>query len=480
MRIQGAWTGLSFSQRVVLGGIVIAVVISLIIFSMWLRKPSFAVLFSDLDITSAGEVAQELEQMGGEYKVTRGGTTILVPAEKVAEFRINLASAGVIHTGGVGYEIFDNNEIGVTDFVQKLNLKRALEGELSRTIGSLTAVDKARIHIVFPKESIFKEGNKPATASVVLNLRRGFSLSQSQILGITNLVAYSVEGLDPQYVAVIDQAGNTLTRAAGEEAPGLSNTQIDIKKRFEGYLASKAEEMLSAVLGPGRAIVRIDADLDFRAIETTKETYDPRTVTRSEQVTEESNTQEGSRNESTVTNYEVNRTVETIYGGGGGINSISVAVFVDGHYSGEGQADGGYTPLTQEELTEIEGIVKNAVGFDPSRNDLIKVVNLQFYSGVAGGIVTKNPVMDWLPGILSKVATVAVLVFLFLLFKKNFGRMFAAGRGFPRYAGPKVSGGGVVPDMQAFEPSLEDRTREVSMKEPEQVVKLVKTWMAEG
>jgi flagellar M-ring protein FliF len=449
---------------------------------LWLRKPSYAVLFSDLDITSAGEVAQELEQMGEDYKVARGGTTILVPAEKVAELRINLASEGVIHTGGVGYEIFDNNEIGVTDLVQRLNMKRALEGELSRTISSLTAVEKARVHIVFPKESIFKNGSQEASASVVVGLRRGYTISQSQILGITNLVSYSVEGLSPDKVTVIDQGGNTLTRSAGEQAPGLGNAQIDIKRRFESYLAGKAEEMLAVALGPGKAIVRVNADLDFRAIETTKETYDPQTVVRSEQVTEESNTQEGSRNESTITNYDINRTVETIIGGGGGIKSLSVAAFVDGHY-GEGGigGTGEYTPLTEEELSGLEDIVKGAVGFDPSRNDVIKIVNVQFYSSGLGDISMKTPVMDWLPGVIAKIGTVAVLLMLFLLLRKNLGRLFSGeGRGIPSFTVPRSMSSGVVKEVSAIEPSLEDRTKEMSGSEPEQVAKLVKTWMAEG
>ncbi|RKZ06445.1 flagellar M-ring protein FliF, partial [bacterium] len=230
-RIQNAWTGFSFSQKVVIGGIVVAVVASIVVFSLWLRKPSYAVLFSDLDISSAGEVSQELEKMGEKYKVTRGGTTILVPSERVAELRINLASSGAITSGTVGYEIFDHNDIGVTDFVQKLNLKRALEGELSRTISSLTSVEKARVHIVFPKESIFKENSRDATASIVVMMKRGYTLSQSQIRGITNLVAYSVQDLKPENVTVVDRNGNLLSSPAQDDALGLSSTQLDIKRK---------------------------------------------------------------------------------------------------------------------------------------------------------------------------------------------------------------------------------------------------------
>ncbi|MBN1164717.1 MAG: flagellar M-ring protein FliF [Candidatus Krumholzibacteriota bacterium] len=479
-RFQGAWTGFSFSQKVILSTIVLAVIVSLVVFSMWLRKPSFAVLFSDLDITNAGEVTQELEQMGEEYRVTRGGTTVLVEADRVAELRIGLASAGVIHPGGVGYEIFDNNEIGVTDFVQQLNLKRALEGELSRTISSLTAVEKARVHIVFSKESIFKQGNQDATASVVVGLKRGYSLNRTQIVGITNLVSFSVEGLSPENVTVLDQTGNTLTRTAADESLGFSNAQIDLKRNLEGYLAGKAEEMLAVVLGPGKAVVRVDADLDFRRIETTKEMFDPQTVVRSEQSTEESNSQEGSRSENITTNYDINKSVERIVGSGGGINSLSVAVFVDGHYQENGP-DGQreYVALSSEELSELEEAVKGAVGFDPSRNDVIKIVNLPFYSTGLENVSGDGSIMEWLPGLIGKIATVCILVLLFLLVRKHLSQMLSQEATFPAFSAGPVAPGGSGPILTQAELSLEERTKNVSRSDPDQVVKLIKTWMAE-
>ncbi len=480
--IQGAWTGFSFSQKITISGIAIAVIVSLLTFGLWLREPSYAVLFSDLDIATAGDVAGELEQMGEDHKVTRGGTTILVPADKVAELRIALASSGAIPSGSVGYEIFDNNEIGVTDFVQKLNLRRALEGELSRTISSLKAVEKARVHVVFPKESIYSAEKREATASVVLDLKQGNALSQSQIQGITNLVSYSVDGLNPENVTVINQFGNTLTGSVGEESHGLTNAQIDIKKGIESYLAGKAEDMLSVVLGSGRSVVRVDADIDYRKTEVVREVFDPNTVVRSEQTTEESNTQEGSTSATSVTNYDINKTVEKIVGGGGGIKSMSVAVFVDGHYEHGGEGgESVYTPLEPGELNEIEEIVKGAVGFDPSRNDMIKVVNLRFHSGeTTGEIGLRTPLMEWLPDLITKVASVSILIFLFLLFRKHLGRLFSGSvRGFAPFTAAKVGPGVSVPEVKVMDRSIEDRSKEVSMREPEQVVKLVKTWMTE-
>ncbi len=487
-RFQGAWDSFSFSQKVVMAGIVLAVVVSLVVFTMWIRKPDYAVLFSDLDIANAGEITQELEQAGVEYKVTRGGTTVLVPSDRVAELRVTLASAGVIHDDQPGYIVLDDQNIGVTDFVQNVNYRRAIEGELARSVSSLTVVEKARVHIVFEKPSIFKDKGQEATASVIVRLKPGQTLNKSQIMGITKLVAFSVEGLDQKNVSIIDQTGTMLTSNNEEEGAGIINSQIEIKRTLEDYLAGKAQEMLEAVLGSGRAIVRVNAEMDFRDVETTREVFDPQTVVRSEQTTEESNEQDGSRSENTTTNYDINRTLETIVGGSGGIKQLTIAVTVDGHYETGEDGNRQYSPLSAAELSELEAIVKSAVGFDPKRNDVIKIVNLQFPSMGVEDITFRTPVMDWLPGVIGKVITMAILVMMFLFFRKHLGQMFSEGTGFSVFRTPAVmrAGGkgmsaapGTLAPITAEE-SLEERTREISSNDPEQVAKLVQTWMAES
>ncbi|MBD3179656.1 MAG: flagellar M-ring protein FliF [Candidatus Latescibacteria bacterium] len=479
-QIQGAWNSMSFSQKVIIGGVAGAVIISLIVFSMWLRKPSYAVLFSDLDARNAGEITSELDKMGTQYKVESGGSTIMVPAEKVARLRISLASSGIIKSGGVGYEIFDSNDIGVTDFIQKVNMKRALEGELARTITEITDVEDARVHIVFPKESIFKGKGRDATASVVLNLRGGGNLDESQVRGVANLVSYGVEGLQPGNVSIIDQNGRTLTGNIEEDVPGVNSTRLKIKEGYERYLAGKAENMLSTALGPGKSVVRVNANLDFREIERRTERYDPETVVRSEQTTTEKNEQDGSESESITTNNEINRTVETIVSDGDGVKSLSVAVFVDGHYSeNEETGETEYAPLTAEEITKLENIVKNAVGFDPSREDMIVVENIRFYSTDVAPESFRTPVMEWLPGVLGKVATIIIIVMLFIFLRKRLGEVFSGGeRSGQALMTSTIPGSGGVVTTQ--EKSLEDRAKEISDNNPEQVAKLVKTWMAEA
>jgi flagellar M-ring protein FliF len=224
----------------------------------------------------------------------------------------------------------------------------------------------------------------------------------------------------------------------------------------------------------------VNANLDFREIERRTERYDPETVVRSEQTTTEKNEQDGSESESITTNNEINRTVETIVSDGDGVKSLSVAVFVDGHYSeNEETGETEYAPLTAEEITKLENIVKNAVGFDPSREDMIVVENIRFYSTDVAPESFKTPVMEWLPGVLGKVATIIIIVMLFIFLRKRLGEVFSGGErsGQALMTSTIPGSGGVV---TAQEKSLEDRAKEISDNNPEQVAKLVKTWMAEA
>jgi flagellar M-ring protein FliF len=265
-----------------------------------------------------------------------------------------------------------------------------------------------------------------------------------------------------------------------DSVAGLSNSQLEVKKRLEDYLAGKAEDLLTAALGPGRAVVRVNAELDFRDIEVTKTTYDPNSVVRSEQTGAESNTQEGSKNETATTNYDINQTVERIVGGGGGITSLSVSVFVDKRPAGgENGAAGEFTPLAAEEIKQLEDIVKGAVGFDARRADVITVVNMPLASVESEGVETKVPVTNWLPGLITKVAAAAILVFLFLVFRKQIQKVFSEERAYPSFAAAIPAQRRKGGDLGAMEASLEERTRELSMNDPDQVVKLVKTWLAE-
>ena len=372
--------GLSFNQKVLLGAVSTASVISITVFSLWLQQEETAVLFTNLSAEDASVALEELAKQDVDAELTNGGATILVPQKAVHRLRVELAGKGIPTNGTVGFEIFDGKQYGLTDFLQNVNFKRALEGELTKTIESLQGIQSARVHLVLPKPSIFKKLDSPATASVVLQLGRGARLQEKQIAGIQSLVAGSVENLAAGQVTVIDQYGKVLSTEIKDGEAGRTESQLALRKEVEGYLAQKAGGMLDLVLGPGRSIVQVDATLNFERIDREREFYDPQnTVVRSEVRNETTDPQTGGSDENSTTNYEINRTVEHIIGETGGVKRLSVAVFVDGNY--EATQDGAtpvHLPLTEVEVAQLRRIVQTAVGLDVERGDQIEIVNMQF------------------------------------------------------------------------------------------------------
>ena len=372
--------GFSFNQKILLGAVVTASVISIAVFSLWLQVEETAVLFTNLSPEDASVALEELAKQDVEAELTNGGTTIMVPRKSVHRLRVELAGKGVPSSGTVGFEIFDGKQYGLTEFLQNVNFKRALEGELTKSIESLQGIQSARVHLVLPKPSIFKKLDSPATASVVLRMGRGARLEDGRISGIQSLVAGSVENLQANQVTVIDQYGKVLSPDIKDGDTGRSENQLALRKEVEGYLAQKAMIMLDRVLGPGRSVVQVDATLNFEKIERERELYDPlNTVVRSEVRNETTDPTSGSSDENSTTNYEINRTVEHIVGETGGVKLLSVAVFVDGKYA-ELQ-DGGaplYQPLTDDEVAQLRRIVQTAVGLNTVRGDQIEIVNMQF------------------------------------------------------------------------------------------------------
>jgi flagellar M-ring protein FliF len=389
--------GLSFNQRVLLGAMATASVISIAVFTLWLQKEETAVLFTNLSPEDAAVAIEELAKQDVSAELTNGGTTILVPRKAVHRLRVDLAGKGVPSSGTVGFEIFDGKQYGLTEFLQNVNFKRALEGELTKSIESLQGIQSARVHLVLPKPSIFKKLDSPATASVVLQLGQGARLQESRINGIQSLVAGSVENLATEQVTVIDQYGKVLSREIKDGETGRSESQLALRKEVEGYLSQKAGAMLDRVLGPGRSIVQVDATLNFEKISSERELYDPQnTVVRSEVRNETNDPETGGSDENSTTNYEINRTVEHIVGETGGVKLLSVAVFVDGHY--EADQDGVaplYLPLTEEEVTQLRRIVQTAVGLNAERGDQIEMVNMQFRQPEISEPVTFTT--NWMP-----------------------------------------------------------------------------------
>src|SRR5574337_1072576 len=281
------WAGLGLAGRalvLLVGGGALA---ALLWIAFSTNRPDMATLFSQLNPSDAGAIVEELKNSKVSYRVVDGGTRILVPSGVVHETRLHLATRGLPQGGGVGFEIFDRTTLGTTDFVQRLNYQRALQGELARTIGQLKEVTAARVHLALPQPSVFTEQEKPATASIVLNLRPGARLTPEQVRGIVHLVSSSVEGLNPDRVTVIDTSGKLIARPAENGLSLTGSGQLETQAGVAAELERRVRTMLDEILGPNKATVRVAAQMDFTSVERTEERFDPRGVIKSEQRTTE-------------------------------------------------------------------------------------------------------------------------------------------------------------------------------------------------
>jgi len=409
-----SFTRLTLAQKIALPILVGGSVLLIVFISKWATRPDYAVLYSGLEQADAASVVEKLKDDKIAFQLSDNGTTVsITPPTLVNEMRLQLASMGLPKGDSVGYELFDDNAFGRTQFVEKLNQVRALQGELVRTIEAIEAVKAVRIHLTTPERSVFVKREVAPTASVLLKLRPGAELNKKQVRGIAHLVASSVERLTPENVTIVDSDGNILNfKRDNEESGGLDATKLEYKRKLEAEYSHRIETMLSEVLGPERALARVTADVDFSKREREEESYDPAgQVVRSSRSSEEraSGADEGgvpgvaanltndptllsvaegagNRRVERVTNYEISRAVSRVTSATGTIRKLSVAVLVDGKYvqptgltDVEGAAQSVYQPLTAEMLRKIENLVKQTVGFDGARGDEVTVENIKFF-----------------------------------------------------------------------------------------------------
>jgi flagellar M-ring protein FliF len=387
-----------------MGGVLGSLLLVFVLLLYWLNKPEFKVLYSDLSQDDASQVVQELKDQGVSYKLENQGRTILVPAGQVYELRLDVAGKDLMQKSGAGLELFQETQIGQTDFVQQVNYQRALQGELSRTISGMSEVKGARVHLVLPERSLFIEERTPASASVMLSLESGQDLDESQVQGIVNLVATAVEGLDKENITVANASGNLLSQPTdGDSVQGLTNSQLEYKTKLENVLQQRVERMLGPVIGHGRVMAKVNAEVDFSQREIFQENFDPDSqVVRSEQTTREQSrgtadaaqetevgpeyqgeqggtrtTQESSRTQST-TNFEIDKEETRISVPQGQLERVSAAIVVDGSYETGEDGQSVFVPKSQEELEQIEALAKNAIGFDSARGDSIEVTSMAF------------------------------------------------------------------------------------------------------
>lgn len=402
-------------RRVVLGGVVLGVVVALLAVGRWATQPDYALLFGNLPAQDAGRVVEQLEGEGVTYDLRDGGASIYVPRDEVYGLRLRLATDGVVSDGPAGYELFDGGTLGMTDFMQKLNVKRALEGELSRTIGSIRQVESARVHLVLPERSPFRDQQATASASVVLSVRG--SLAPDQVSGVTALVAGAVEGMSPSEVTVLDQAGRMLASPQMNSADSnLSSAQVRMRQEVEDHLAGSAQSMLDQMLGPGRAVVRVAADLDLSRTSTETQAVDPESqAILSEEKQEEVG--DGGGASSSVRNFEFTRETRRAEREAGAVRMLTVSVLLDEAAPPvdleRPREEGTPTPFSDQQLRQIESLVKNAVGYDEERGDRFAVQQIAFSAPADAddGLFSSDQTAVWV-GLAIRYGVILLALFL--------------------------------------------------------------------
>jgi flagellar M-ring protein FliF len=387
----------------------VSMIVAFSVVSMRLAEPNMQLLYGGLAPKEASMIADKLATLAVKYEI-RGESNIYVPEDKVGELRLKVAGEGLVGNSIKGYEVFDNSSsFGTTSLVQNINARRALEGELARTIMSLPSVNNARVHLVIPKKRLFMKENIKTTASVVLNVGARV-LQDGQINSIMHMVASSVPNLKPEDVSIVDNRGKLLSAGEGEtDITKLSNSE-KYKAKIEAKYQSQLSNMLETIVGTGKVNVKVSAEVDMSQMEETAEIYDPSTqVVRSEQVSDEEASSKGASNSGLVgtasnldegnnsndfsgrnspatdtqtksnstINYEISKTVRHSIKQTGEITKLSVAVVLEGNYTGEGE-ERKYIPIEQEQLEKIKTLIKTAIGFSKSRGDMVEVVDLPF------------------------------------------------------------------------------------------------------
>jgi flagellar M-ring protein FliF len=407
-QIRALWTGLTRVKRIALVSVTASVLLGVVGIALLGSQVRYAPLYTGLSTEDSAAIVGRLKELKVLHRVTPSG--VEVPEERVPELRLELASSGLPRGGGVGFEIFDSARFGATEFEQQINLRRALEGELSRSINTIEGVISSRVHLVLPERRLFAARSEGASASVVVKLQSGRDFGRREVTGIVHLVSSAVPALGKDRVSVVSTDGVTLHRpSSGDEAAaGLEENQSQAAREIAGNMETHVRTLLERVTGPGGVDVRINVDLDDASRERTEEHYEPtRTALRSEQKSEESTTEEGSSvagvpgaqtnlpdinptvasradqhdgnifRRTRTRNWEVDRVTEKIITPRGDVARVSAAVLIDGNYENKSGVQ-VYQPRDPEELSRLEEVVKNAIGFNAARGDSIRVEGAKF------------------------------------------------------------------------------------------------------
>jgi flagellar M-ring protein FliF len=402
-------SALSVRQRITIVGTVLLVVASFSYLSHWRTENDFRPVYTSLAPEDAAAVVQKMKETGTQFRLSEDGTSVLAPSARVAELRLEMASAGLPKSGRIGFELFDKNNLGVTEFAEHVNYARALEGELERSITSLNEIQQARVHLTFPKDSVFLESKQSGKASVVLHLRPGSKLSGQNINAIVNLVASAVEGLSPEAVTLVDSRGALLNRprkAAADDAAQPSEASLEYRQKIESDLLAKINATLEPLLGSEKFRAGVSVECDFTSGEQSEETVDPnKSVMLTSQKTEENTgsalsagspgtaanlprppktTSSGSNGVNRKTeniSFQTSRLVKHTRMPQGTVKRVSVSVLIDHELKWEGPVQKQrrvLTPPSTERLKSIRDVVTGIVGLNTERGDQLVVETLPF------------------------------------------------------------------------------------------------------
>lgn len=505
------WRRMRLMQRVLLVTVLLTCVGALVLLVGWARRPEMALLYSDLAPEEASRIIEKIRDLGVAYELKHGGTAVYVPTEDKYTVWLELAGEGLPTGDNPGYRILDEEKIGAGPFTQRINYTRAMEGELAKTISLIEGIVGARVHIVRPTSNLFRPDQKGATATVALRVRPGWHLAPGAVAAIVHLVAHSVENLRAEDVAVVDSAGSLLSGGAGGPMARGVGTLLDYKNQVEEYLAAKAEKMLTTVLGPGRAIVRVDAVIETSSSDQTIEKYSPdEKVVTKEEMTTKSETPDAaggsgpeaagsggeSQEETTTTDYLVSRTIEKTVDMPGKIASVSVSAFVDlsspetaapaADASATPAADAGTPAAAAPSLTvdDVEKIIQNALGLKDATT--LTVVSVPFHRPVAaaepeeeGLLASPQFYLD-----VARHASLGVLVIGALLVLKMFGgskaKAGAASAGGELQPSRAEGGMNLLAGAEVNPDELRQRIAAALQENPEEVKRLFQTWVDGG
>jgi flagellar M-ring protein FliF len=483
--------------------------------SRWATAPAYVPLFNSVSLEESAKITDGLTQAGIIYRLERGGADVLVAAQDLARARVAVAKDGSLPGAGrPGLELFDQPSYGMTDFTQRINYRRALEGELERTIGKMRGIEQAQVHLAIQETSTFRSAASPATASVVLKLKSGEDPPADVVRGISQLVASSVDRLESENVTVVDDAGRLLSTPADRNSvAGLTSRQLEVQTEVEEHVRGKAEEIVSQVVGRGNARVQVAASMNFDRMERTTQVMDPdRQVAATEQKAEiVPGAQGGAGSSNQAVTYENSKSTEVFAPAAGTVRRLTVAVLVNDRQVGAGDS-ARFEARSASELARLDTLVRNAVGFDPARGDQVSVVSVPFaipalpVAAVEPPPTTLQRVQENQTLILNSAALVLAFVIGFMALRSLKSSVTPAAalpspatastamqlRGFDRFETPSFPPAPdvedpsratrMLPELAAMQANQETKIRVSATVEqqPETAAKLVRAWMKEA